>query len=124
MTDSPIPQDAFSRERRRALDNPGACRASSTIDATDFYGNTETWIVETFRVDGADLVFLQRSSAAEPIRLHLPADITRALARHRDVVAGQAQRAAGHRLIALRKQRGDRLGNPEALKKARRAKKK
>ena len=121
MADSPIPTDLFSRSLRQANDNPGALKASSTIEAADFYGNTETWVVTTFRLEaGRELVFLQRSAAEGGLRLVLPAEVTAALAAQRDRVQAAAKRRTGHRLVAMRKQRGDKLGNPEALAAARR----
>jgi hypothetical protein len=120
---SPIPTDLFSQTLRQLRDNPGALHASSRIDCADFYGNAETWNVDTFRTAFGDTVFLQRSSAAAPLRLMLPPDVTKALANHRDRTAAAGQRQAGHRLIAQRRERGDTLGNPDALRKARQARK-
>ncbi len=123
MPDSPLPADHFSTTRRRLVDNPGACRAASTVHTSDFYGNLESWMLETYRVDGADIVLLQRSGADGSIRLVLPEQVTGAMARHRDAVALQSRRRQGHALIERRRQRGDTLGNPAALAKARKAKK-
>lgn len=124
-TNSPIPRDNFSQQLRQANDNPGALRASSTIHASDFYGNTETWVCETFRLEAdRDVVFIQRSAADGGMRLVIPAEVTRALARHRDQLSGAAKRRSGHRLIALRKERGDTLGNAAALERARANRKK
>lgn len=122
-SESVIPTDTFSRALRSARDSQAAIKAESTVHAHDFYGNTETWVIETFRVDDGrgpcEQVFLQRTSADGGMRLMLPSDVTRALARHRDQVSSAARRRHGHSLVALRKQRGDKLGNPEALRKAR-----
>lgn len=118
--DGVIPADLFSRTLRRLLDNPGALSSSSTIRATDFYGNTETWVVDTFRdPDGSEVVFLQRNGAEGGSRFILQADVTKALSRHRDQLSARARRRQGHRLVAQRKERGDVLGNPEALRLAR-----
>lgn len=124
MSDSPIPSDLFSQRRRQMGDNPGALGAISTIHTSDFYGNTETWVVETFRTDdGQAVAFVQRSSADGGLRLVVPEPVMAALARHREQLSARAKRQQGHRLIAQRKQRGDTLGNPEALRRARRSKK-
>jgi hypothetical protein len=118
--ESIIPTDLFSRTQRQLRDNPGALSSASTINATDFYGNTETWVVETFRQeDGRELVFIQRNSSTGGERWVLPVEVTAALARHRDQLAARVRRRAGHRLVAQRKERGDVLGNPEALRLAR-----
>lgn len=121
MADSPIPTDLFSRRRRQMGDNPGALGAGSTVHAADFYGNAETYVIETFRTeDGQTVAFLQRSSADGGLRLVLPEPVMAALARHREQLQARAKRRQGHALIARRKERGDVLGNPDALRKARR----
>jgi hypothetical protein len=115
-----LPTDLFSRRRRQLGDNPGALGAGSTVHTADFYGNAETWVVETFRVeDGSHIAFLQRSAAEGGLRLVLPEAVMAVLSRHRDQLSTRAKRQQGHRLIALRKQRGDKLGNPDVLKQAR-----
>lgn len=124
---SPIPSDTFSRALRAARDSQAVIKAETTVHSFDFYGNTETWVIETFRVDDGrgpcEQVFLQRTGADGGMRLMLPADVTRALSRHRDQVQASARRRHGHNLVALRKQRGDKLGNPAALAAARKARK-
>jgi len=124
MSDSPIPSDLFSRTLRALRDNPGAIAVSSRIETADFYGNAQTWAVDTFRVDGDDVVFIQRIDADGGLRLVLPAAVTRALAKHRDSASLRTRRRAGHALVARRKERGDTLGNPEALRRARLARRK
>jgi hypothetical protein len=126
MEQSLIPTDTFSRALRAARDSQACIKAETTVHSADFYGNTETWVIETFRVDDGrgpcEQVFIQRTGAEGGMRLMLPPDVTRALARHRDQVAAAARRRHGHNLVALRKQRGDTLGNPDALARARRRK--
>jgi len=115
-----IPTDLFSRELRSLRDNPGAISSTSTIQTQDFYGNAATWVLETFRDgEGREQVFLQRVDQVGGQRIVLPAAVTAALARHRDQLATRAKRRQGHRLVAQRKERGDVLGNPEALRLAR-----
>jgi hypothetical protein len=122
MTENPtsvLPTDAYSMTRRQLTDNPGAAAAQSTIHTADWYGHSQTWTVETYRVDGEDTVLLQRIDASGGLRLVLPPPVTKAIAAQRDRVSGQVRRRAGHALIARRRERGDVLGNPEALRKAR-----
>lgn len=120
MSDTPIPRDTFSTKLRQANDDPAALHSQSTIQTADFYGNAETWVVDTYRLGGGgQIVFIQRSSLSDPLRLVLPEDITKVIARQSDSVSEQARRRQGHRLIAQRRERGDTLGNPEALAKAR-----
>jgi hypothetical protein len=120
---SPLPTDQFSLSLRSLRDNPGAFAVGSRVETADFYGNAQTWVIETFRVDGHETTFVQRLDADGGLRLVLPPAVTKAMAAHRDRVAAQAKRRAGHRLVAQRKERGDKLGNPEALRAARAARK-
>jgi len=127
MSDSPIPKDQFSLELRKATDAAAcdaALRATSTVQTSDIYGNTEAWVLDTFRLaNGREVLFVQQIGADGGKRLMFQDDVTRILARHRDQLSAAAKRRQGRNLIALRKQRGDQLGNPEALRKARRARK-
>jgi hypothetical protein len=116
--DSPIPRDPFSKRLRELRDNPGAVRATSTINRQDWYGNAESWIVDTFRVDTRTEVFLQRIGAGDPIRLHLPPDVTDAISRQRDRAVTVIRKRAARTAVATKRARGDVLGNIEALKKA------
>lgn len=123
MSDKLIPTDFFSRRRRELIDNPGAIRSTSTVETADFYGNLQTWNVDTFRVDGRDEVFVQRNDADGGARFYLPAEVTAALSRHRDRATTAIRRRAGRTAIATRINRGDTLGNPDALRKARASRK-
>lgn len=113
-----LPTDHYSRTLRSYRDNPGAVSATSTIHTGDFYGNAETWVVETFRADSRDVVFLQRNGAEGGSRLVLPEPVTAALARHRDQLASRMRTRAARSAVAMRKERGDVLGNPAGLAKA------
>ncbi len=125
MTDQILPTDHFSRRLRELSDNPGAVRSSSTVHTQDFYGNSETWILDTFRVDGREEVFVQRINAEDrPIRIVLPPAVTSALSRQKDRATTVVRRRSARQALATRRERGDRIGNPEALAKARKARRK
>lgn len=79
-----LPTDTFSTLLRTLQDHPGAVVKASTIDMVDFLGHSETWTVKTIRVDGEDVVFLQRINAEGGARWVLPREVTAALARQRD----------------------------------------
>lgn len=116
-----LPVDHFSRRLRELTDNPGAVRATSTIQAQDFYGNAESWIVTTFRLDGAEVVFLERISAdPQPIRIVLPPAVTAAIGRQRDRAVTAVRRRVGRSTHALRVARGDDPAAP--LRKHQKAK--
>lgn len=123
MADTTIPTDEFSRLLRETQNNPGAFGAGSTVHIKDFYGNLESWIVETYRVNGTERVFIQRTTAAGLTRLVLPEQITATYNRHRDQLIARSRRRAARQAVATRRSRGDVLGNPEALKVARRKRK-
>jgi hypothetical protein len=124
MSETPIPTNPFSRELRSLRDNPGAVSSASTIHTQDFYGNSATWVLETFRDgDGDQKVFIQKIDELGGARLVLPPEVTAALARHRDQLSTKVRRRQGHRLVAQRRERGDVLGNPAALAAARKASK-
>jgi hypothetical protein len=116
-----LPVDAFSRRLRELSDNPGAVRASSTINRADFYGRNETWILDTFRVEGAEVVFLQRVDVDGAIRLVLPEEVTAALTRQRDRAVTGVRRRSARQSVATKRAAGQTVGNPVALRKARAA---
>lgn len=104
-----LPTDWFSRRLRELRENPGAVRTQSTINRHDFLGNSETWVVDTFRLDGKSEVFLQRMGTGEPIRTVLPPEITAAITRQQDRATTVLRRRAGRTAIAKRIARGDDL---------------
>jgi len=117
-----LPTDHFSVSFHKLTHNPGCIRASSKIDLVDPLGNTESWIVDTFRVEGgAETVLLQRISATGSLRLVLPPKVTAVLAQQRDRATTQNRKRGAQRAVATRIARGDTLGNPSALLAARKA---
>ena len=128
MTDSTpertLPRDAFSTALRTLTANPGAVRTSSKVDLVDLYGNSETWIVDTFRIEGGETVLLQRIDGNGGLRLVLPPAVTEALTRQRDRATTVNRKRGARRAMETRIARGDTIGNPEALLKARRARRK
>lgn len=119
-TESPIPTDLYSKALREVQANPEALGSSSTIHTRDFYGNSETWNIETYRVEDREVVFLQHNTAGGGTRHVLPAEVTAAIGRQREQLVGRARRRGARRAIETRKLRGDKLGNPAAFAKARR----
>jgi hypothetical protein len=116
-----MPTDLFSTLRRSMDDNPGAIGSASTVPVADFYGNRETWIVETFRIDGAEVVFLERSSAQGGLRLVLPKEVAAALARQRDQITTRSRSKAAKRAVDTKREKGIAVGNRAALELARKA---
>lgn len=94
MSDT-LPKDYYSSRLRELQANPGGVEKTSLVDLVDIYGNAESWVVKTIRVDGVDTVFLQRNNADGGDRWVLPPDVTNAISRQRDgVVAVNNKRRA------------------------------
>lgn len=106
MADQTLPTDLFSQRLRELTDNPGAVRASSKVDLQDFYGRSETWVVDTFRVDGDEVAFLQRISADGSIRMVLPAEVTAAMARQRDRATAVNRRRGARQAVETKRAKG------------------
>jgi hypothetical protein len=102
----PMPDDTYSKRLRELQANPGGVEKTSMIDLTDFYGNAETWIVKSIRVDGDDTVFLQRVNAEGGDRWVLPSDVTAAIARQRDGIVDVTRKRSARQAAATRKAKG------------------
>lgn len=117
-----LPRDEFTATRRAMQNNPGAFACGSTVHVTDDYGNLVTWVVETFRADGKDVVLLQRNGSDGGQRIVLPPQVAATLASHRDRVVTQSRRRAARQGLETKRERGIQVGNPSALRRARRTK--
>ncbi len=101
-------------------------------------GKAETFIVQTIRHEigkkkpkGKDedegepiygfTQFLIVTSARGTVRLVLPPDVSDKLAQQRESLAARVRRRGAQKAVQTRLDRGDVLGNPEALRNARRA---
>jgi hypothetical protein len=118
-----LPRDEFSVRRRDLQNNPGAATASSTIDVVDDYGNVVTWRVETYRADGVETAFVQRNDADGGARWVMPPAVMAALRRQQASLEGQARRRGARKALATKRAHGIPVGNVDALRKARRARK-
>lgn len=121
-----LPTDRYSREQARLLGNPAAVTLTrgSTVDTTDYYGNAETWVVNTIRVEGADTAFVQRVSAEGGERHVLPPKVMAALWAQREALTGKTRRRGARRAVETKREAGQQVGNPEALRRARGARRK
>jgi len=116
-----LARDEFTARRRDLDDHPEAVTASARIDVTGPFGDVSTWCIDLYRVDGAVTAFVQRGSNDGFVRLVIPPAVTAAIARHQSGLVTKARRKTARRVIADRLARGERVGNPEALQKARKA---
>lgn len=103
MSEATLPTDDYSTRLRELRANPAAVERSSTIDAQDWYGNAETWTVRTIRIEGRDVVFLQRINAKGGDRWILPPDVTQAIARQRDSATTVNRKRGANKAAATRK---------------------
>jgi hypothetical protein len=125
IDNSPLPTDHFSRTLREKQDNPGAVRSSSTIHSSDFFGNQETWVIETYRTEAGHVTgFLQRNSAEGGMRLVLPPEVMKALARQQDQLVTKIRQRAGRKAVETKRMMGIPIGSHEGLAKARQARRK
>lgn len=118
-----LPTDAYSRELERLRNNPAAVETRrSSIEVKDLLGNTETWITLTIRTDKGETVFLQRIGAEGGSRFFLPPAVTATIAGQRDQLTARNRRRGARKAVETKREAGIQLGNVEALRKARRAK--
>ena len=118
-----LPRDEFTVRRRELENHPEAVAASSRIDVTDPYGNVVTWVLDLYRLEGAITAFVQRGADGDYKRIVIPPSVTAAITRHQSTLVTKHRRKVARRIVADRRARGERVGNPEALAKARKERK-
>jgi hypothetical protein len=125
-TDTPertLARDPFTARRRELSNHPEAVQSSARIDVEDPYGEVETWVLDLFRVCGEVTGFVQRIDRHGSVRLLLPPTVAAAIARHQGSLVTKARRRVAQRVVADRRARGEKIGNPDALRKARKSRK-
>lgn len=119
-----LPRDDFSTRLRELHDNPGAVRADSVVNVTDPYGRLVTWNITTFRPDdGTTTAFLQRTSADGAVRIVLPPVVMSKLLGQQARITTARRRRGARAAVETKRAAGQQIGNPEALRNARRARK-
>lgn len=130
--------EAFDYEHGQLHGLPGVTSTKqSTVQATNGLTETATWIVQTFRkrdvaaeaagerVAAKDTIFVQFiGKGNRALRLVIPPPVADLIARQRDQLSTINRRKGAKQAVATRLERGQKLGNPEALKKARRQRRK
>lgn len=121
MSDSEktLPRDEFSVTLRGLVDNPGAVRTQSRVDIADFYGRSQTWLIDTFRVGAQTTTLVQRMSAEDPLRLVLPPQVMAAVGRQDGTLTRHTRRRGARQAVETKRAEGKPVGNPEALRRAR-----
>ena len=116
-----LARDEFTATRRGLDAHPEAVKSKARIDVVDPYDNLVTWVIDLYRLEGDVTAFVQRMNGESGSRLVIPADVTAAITRHQSALVTKARRRVGKRVAADRAARGEVVGNPEALAKARKA---
>ncbi len=117
-----LARDEFTTERRRLDGHPEAVKASARIDVEDDIRGTTTWVIDLYRLGAQVTALVQRGAPDNGyIRMVIPPDVTSAIARHQAGLVTKARRKVARRVVADKRARGERVGNPEALAKARKA---
>lgn len=116
-----LSRDEFTA-RRRALDNnPEAVASQARIDVVDDYGNLVTWVLDLYRVEGQVTAFVQRGASEGYNRFVIPPQVTAAIARHQQGLVTKHRRKVARRVVEDKRARGEQIGNPEALARARKS---
>lgn len=105
MDTTPIPSDVFSRTLRQIQDNPASLGSGSTVHARDFYGNLETWVIETYRVEDRVTVFVQFNAADGGRRFVLPAEVVGKILIHNDSLIKRARKRAARKAVDTKRDR-------------------
>ena len=116
-----LARDPFTDARRRLEGNPAAVKTQSRLDVADDYDNVATWIIDQYRHDGKTIALVQIVSASGGTRLVLPPAVTKAIAAGQASLATRNRSRVGKLQAAKRRADGLPVGNPEALKLARKA---
>jgi hypothetical protein len=119
-----LPRDEFSTAMRELTNHPECISTTRTLPLKDFYGNVELWHLELLRVDGRTTAFLNISGAHRSLRLVVPSKVMEALLSGQASTVTKVARRAGRKAVETKRARGLPIGNVEALRKARKARRK
>jgi len=98
-----IATDAYSQTLSRLLDNPAAVKTKgSLLNVVTLLRHTETWTVQTVRVEQGDTVFVQRINSEGGTRIVLPPMVTEAIARQRDAIVSMTRKRAARQAVETR----------------------
>jgi hypothetical protein len=114
-----LARDEFTETRRTLDKHPEAVQSRARIDVVDDYDNTTTWVLDLYRLEGRVTALVQRVNAKGGERFVIPPAVTAALSAHQSALVTKARRKVGKRVAADKVARGEPVGNPEALAKAR-----
>ena len=115
---SPELPDAYDAKRDKLDGLPDVVRTKpTTIRVTNPYGRSETWILESFRQSKVgDTIFLEVATGEGNLRLAIPPEISKAIARQRDALTGKSRSKAAKAEAARRQEEGITPGFLKAVK--------
>lgn len=94
-----LPSDPFDKLLDRLIGLPGGAHTQpAVVQATDYYGNTTSYMVQTVRTEEGDTAFVTQVNAAGSARFILPPAVIRTIERQRDSNTTQIRRRHGKRL--------------------------
>lgn len=105
---SPLLPDSYDDARSKLDGLPDVVMVKpSTIRVTNAYGRSETYILQTFRqLKVGDTIFLEIHTGEANLRLKLPPEIAKAIARQYDALSGRARSKSAKAEAARRKEEG------------------
>ena len=107
---SPEMPDLFDRllGSLHGLPDVAHTRPATVRVITPLLGNSETFIVQTYRqVEQGDTIFLERSNRDGSLRIAIPAKVADVIARQRDALTAKSRSRAAKRAAQDRKDRGE-----------------
>ena len=84
----------------------GAHTQPTVIQATDFYGNTTSYMIQTARTEEGIAAFVTQVSAQGSVRYILPQNVLLAIDRQRAAISTKIRRRIGKRIAEERKAAG------------------
>lgn len=133
--------DTFDVTLAELIDLPDGLKTKPTTIqvVTPIVGRAEAFIIQTIRHEIGKTkpkkageseepifgltTFVQHFAKGKTTRIVFPPQVGNAVAAQRESLAGRARKRGAQKAIQTRLDRGDTLGNPEALKRARKARK-
>lgn len=81
--------------------------AATRVVVSPLIGEAQTFIIQTYRQDGKDTVFVQYIDASGSVRIALPPAAADAIAAQRDALSTKNRKRAAKEIAAARKARGE-----------------
>lgn len=91
-------------------------RPSTVTTVLPILGHSQTFVVQTYRDERGDTIFLQMVDAEGRARIVVPPAVADAIARQRDALTTMSRRAAGRRTAEARAARGEKPAFMRAAK--------